>query len=122
MRYLKDVPRIKVAGVNTETLYNQIKTHIKTSEYRELNEYWTKILITNTDVITKILNGTYNGYTTLDLTRFLRHHKAIFIEGYPKGKIENTTHLDADVTGLTLWLKDKIYEIKIANAIEIKGS
>jgi len=102
-----------------ETLYEQIKSGKKTSEWRVLTLHWAKRLLD-----TSVLNIAFRmGDKPHDLTRYLKVHKAWFVEGYPKN---NLPRLEAEITGLVYHPEKKGFpahtqqiEIKFTNVKEV---
>jgi len=128
-RYLEYVPNIpsSMKGASLETIYNLIKNHKKLSEYREASDYWDNMLLTPEgqvwlkNQLQKALSSPLSPWDQyIDVTKYARHRKAIFIEGYQKGKISTNPHLKADVIKIQRWINAEIYEIIISDAKEIK--
>jgi hypothetical protein len=87
----------------TVNLYEEIKAGRKTSEWRECSYFWDVRLLTDFFKVTEYIRGRIPfppKDTTIDLTKFLKKHKAWFVEGYPKN---NSPRLEADITKLRYW-------------------
>lgn len=93
------------------TLYEQIRNHKKTSEWRDFCKYWLKRLCIKRSNLFFV-----NGTEPQDLTPFLKVHKAWFVQGYPKGSLPR---LEADITGLLYHPSSSQLEIKFSNVKEL---
>ena len=92
-------------------LYPAIKNREKTSEWRDMTSYWSRILVSPHYRITPPKEG-----AVLDLTIALRVRKAWFTVGFPK---DNVPRLEADIKGLFAHFDTRQYEIKIENVREV---
>jgi len=93
-------------------LYEEIKLGRKTIEYRDCTPFWQNRLLNIKDKITRTM---MLRYAPADFTQYLKHHKAWFVVGYPKG---NLPRLEADITKLIL-NDAKQFEVSISNVKEV---
>jgi len=106
-------------------LWQEIKSKRKTSEWRDLTNYWSKRLLRDYENVflfipTEAIEEAEANGTSIDLTEYLKITKAWFVIGYPKDCVPR---FEADITGLLAWPKKNSaqsqFEIKIANAKEL---
>lgn len=97
-----------------ESLYDQIKHGKKTREWRNANLYW----------VLRLFNRSVFNRRSNDLSKYLKVHKAWFVEGYPRA---NLPRLEADIIKVIYHPVVKEFpsldaqlEIKIANVKEIR--
>ena len=93
-------------------LYEEIKSGRKTIEYRDAIPFWSSRLLNVKD---KILLTMMLRYSSANLTAYLKHHRAWFVVGYPKG---NLPRLEANITKLVL-NDAKQFEVSFTNVKEV---
>lgn len=98
-----------------ETLYEQIRSGKKTSEWRDFSIYWLQRLF-DWKALDKKVAISVNDSLPLTLTNFLKVHRTWFVEGYPKGSLPR---LEADITGLLYHPSSSQLEIKFTHAKEL---
>ena len=101
---------------HSETLYEQIRTGKKTSEWRDFCRYWIDRLC-DWKALDKKVAIMVNDTLPLDLTNFLKVHRAWFVQGYPKSNLQR---LEADITGLVYHPSSSQLELTFTNAKEVK--
>jgi len=106
-------------------LWEEIKSKRKTSEWRDLTNYWCKRLLRDYEKVflfipTETIEEAEAKGTSINLTEYLKTTKAWFVIGYPKHCVPR---LEADITGLLAWPKKNSaqsqFEIKITNVKEL---
>jgi len=121
---LDDYPSCIDAATESLTLYRQIRTGIKISEWREAKHYWFTRLCKEAIKLQKDLKDIVVGHkqqglelpSYIDLTDKLKVHRAWFTEGNPK---RNVPRLETSITGLFFHPKSNQLEIKIADVVEV---
>jgi hypothetical protein len=93
-------------------LYEDIKAGRKTSEWRDLSNYWCQLL---TGMPKEKLESTV-ALVGDNLTELLKVKKAWFVVGYPKN---NLPRLEVDIVDLLLSRDSDQFEIRIANVVEM---
>jgi hypothetical protein len=100
-------------------LWEEIKKGRKRSEWRDLSPYWIKRLcheVSLPDGKKVSISLWINGTVPMDLTKYLKVHRAWFVEGYPKNSLPR---LEADITGLVYHSSGSQLEIKFTNVQEV---
>jgi len=106
-------------------LWEEIKSKRKTSEWRDLTNYWSQRLMKDHETVflfipTETIEEAEAKGTSIDLTKYLKATKAWFVIGYPKYCVPR---LEADITALLAWpaknSAQSQFEIKIANVQEV---
>lgn len=99
-----------------ETLYEQIKSGKKRSEWRDFSKYWLYRLCKPTNPNVLILYINVNGTSPQDISSWLKVHRAWLVQGYPKGSLPR---LEAAITGLVFHPNSSQLETKFNNVKEV---
>ena len=109
----------------TVDLYQEIKAGRKTSEWRDMTDYWSKRLIQDYETVALIISTEdieeckATG-KPMDLTKYLKAKEAWFVVGYPRYCI---SRLEAKITKLLAWFcehpKQSQYEIQFTEVQEV---